>query len=70
MRRGYFIDQMHNGKSGFAPKSTWDTGRQDKKVSGLNNMFMFSFNDPILLRSVSIKGLVHSTTKDKYFRKG
>ena len=65
MRRWYFIDQMHNSENNFVLKCTWDTSKQDKGVSGLNNMSMFSFNDPMLLRSVSTRGLVHSTIRDK-----
>ena len=65
MRKGYFIDQMHNNENNFALKYTWDNSKQEKGVSGLNNMCMFSFNDPILLRSVNTRGLVHNTIRDK-----
>lgn len=65
MRKEYFIDQMHNNENNFALKYTWDTSKQEKGVSGLNNMSMSSFNDPILLMSVNIRGLVHNTIRDK-----
>lgn len=65
MRKEYFIDQMHNNENNFALKYTWDTSKQEKRVSGLNNMSMSSFNDPILLMSVNIRGLMHNTIRDK-----
>ena len=65
MRKECFIDQIHNNENNFALKYTLDTSKQEKRVSGLNNMSMSSFNNPILLRSVNIRGLVHNTIRDK-----
>lgn len=41
MRKEYFIDQMHNNEKNFALKYTWDTSKQEKGVSGLNNVYIF-----------------------------